>query len=351
MTTNDARALSLILLLASSGPALASDPDVAGARIDRLPAERELGRQLDRLVSATREARWLAWNVAAIDGGHDLCCRPERSGARCSLEPGERSWYGGDRAADGWSDATTILVRAEDGRIDEVRGLGGACPLDAGRRHVLIVQGVAPDASARWLGGLTRRDADPALVQKAATALAHHGGEAAFDELRRLALEGEGREARHAGTFWLGAARGMDGVRVLETIIEDEERAIDEVEHAVFALSISKDATRIERLTRLARHDPRHEIRSAALFWLAQAAGERAAETIGDALRDDPDTRVKEQAVFALSQLPPGEGVPRLIEVARSNRNPEVRRAAMFWLGQSGDDRALAFFEEVLGRE
>jgi hypothetical protein len=28
----------------------------------------------------------------------------------------------------------------------------------------------------------------------------------------------------------------------------------------------------------------------------------------------------------------------------------EVRKTAMFWLGQSGDPRALASFEEVLGR-
>jgi hypothetical protein len=34
--------------------------------------------------------------------------------------------------------------------------------------------------------------------------------------------------------------------------------------------------------------------------------------------------------------------------VARKNRNKEVRKDAMFWLGQSGDPRALAFFEEVL---
>jgi hypothetical protein len=53
--------------------------------------------------------------------------------------------------------------------------------------------------------------------------------------------------------------------------------------------------------------------------------------------------------VFALSQLPRDRGVPLLIDVARSaHRHPAVRRAAMFWLGQSGDPRAIEFFEEVL---
>ena len=51
---------------------------------------------------------------------------------------------------------------------------------------------------------------------------------------------------------------------------------------------------------------------------------------------------------FALSQMPASEGVPLLINVARTNPNREVRKQAMFWLGQSGDERAVRFFEDVL---
>jgi hypothetical protein len=36
--------------------------------------------------------------------------------------------------------------------------------------------------------------------------------------------------------------------------------------------------------------------------------------------------------------------------VARSNKNAAVRKQAMFWLGQSKDQRAVRFFEEVLLR-
>ncbi|MCU1275995.1 MAG: hypothetical protein JWO48_3426, partial [Bryobacterales bacterium] len=32
------------------------------------------------------------------------------------------------------------------------------------------------------------------------------------------------------------------------------------------------------------------------------------------------------------------------------NKNPAVRKQAMFWLGQSHDQRAVHFFEEVLLR-
>ena len=91
-------------------------------------------------------------------------------------------------------------------------------------------------------------------------------------------------------------------------------------------------------------------VRSESIFWLAQKAGNKAAAAITERIEQDPDTEVKKKAVFALSQLPKDEGVPRLITLARSHRDPHVREKAMFWLGQSGDPRALAFFEEVLTR-
>jgi hypothetical protein len=117
---------------------------------------------------------------------------------------------------------------------------------------------------------------------------------------------------------------------------------------AVMATALHGDSSVPDRLMKFAREGQDRGVRSTALFWLSQRAGERAAGSITEAIDRDPDTQVKRQAVFALSQLPRDQAVPRLIEVARTNKNPEVRRQAMFWLGQSQDPRALAFFEDVL---
>jgi HEAT repeat protein len=57
---------------------------------------------------------------------------------------------------------------------------------------------------------------------------------------------------------------------------------------------------------------------------------------------------VRKRAVFAISQLPTDQSVPKLIDLAKTHRDPEVRKQAMFWLGQSGDARAVSFFESVL---
>jgi HEAT repeat protein len=91
------------------------------------------------------------------------------------------------------------------------------------------------------------------------------------------------------------------------------------------------------------------EARTSALFWLGQEAAATVNQDLaGVATAEDEDQEVREAAVFALSQRPSDEGVPYLMDVARTARQKETRQSAMFWLAQSGDDRVLAFFEEIL---
>ena len=102
-------------------------------------------------------------------------------------------------------------------------------------------------------------------------------------------------------------------------------------------------------LMKIARDEGRPDgSRKQALFWVAQAAGDRVAGPAPE--RKDEDSEIRKQAVFALSQRRNDEAVGALIQVARNNRDPEVRRTAMFWLGQRTDPRVIAFFDEILRR-
>jgi HEAT repeat protein len=123
-------------------------------------------------------------------------------------------------------------------------------------------------------------------------------------------------------------------------------------EHAVFPATLADSVIVWPELLRLARDTsvPAGTRRS-AVFWLGQAAGDAATRGLADLVDDGGvDRSVQEHAVFALSQRPADEGVPALIRIARTHRDPEVRKKALFWLGQSGDPRALALFEEILLR-
>jgi hypothetical protein len=95
------------------------------------------------------------------------------------------------------------------------------------------------------------------------------------------------------------------------------------------------------------------EARKSALFWVGQeAASGVSTELAGVAVEEDEDQEVRDAAVFALSRRPPDEGLPFLMELARTAPQARTRKSAFFWLAESGDERVIPFFEEILlGRE
>jgi HEAT repeats len=157
-----------------------------------------------------------------------------------------------------------------------------------------------------------------------------------------------GGEPRTDGTSF-GTVSPDDAVQFLlspDVLRNARERAADQM---IFS-SILADTESWPGLLRVAQlHDLSSAPRKAAVFWLAQAAGEKATEGLRSIIGDDSDElEVRKQAVFALSQIHSDETIDALIEIARTNREPEIRKNAMFWLGQTGSPRAIAFFEEIL---
>jgi hypothetical protein len=120
--------------------------------------------------------------------------------------------------------------------------------------------------------------------------------------------------------------------------------------HSIMPAILADSAEVWPGLLRIAKAGDRpRETRKAAVFWLSQAAGDAAAAGLEEiVLDDDEDFTVRKSAVFALSQLPDDEGVPILVRIARTHQDPRILKQAIFWLGQSGDPRAIALFEELL---
>jgi len=349
----------------AAASATAQDADreprgIENARLEQRAAGGDLAADV-RAAAGTTGVVWVGYAVPAVRADGGMCCYEEddESNRVCGVcRLGRRGAYMSTVAADPDENAelegrkeVRVLVRFEDGELTRIQTFSAACVIDAGDARIAWLTDVDGDASVQWLAGIvdgwTRAAQRPQdTIDGALSSLAMHAGSAAFGRLQEWATGRHPRKLREQAIFWLGAARGEEAWPILVSLVNDSpDKGIRD--RAVFAAYVAKQSGTVDLLIDAARHDDSTQVRRSALMWLAQLAGDRAVAAIQDAL-DDPDTAVKRHAVFALSQLPADRGVPLLIGIARENPNPEVRKQALFWLGQTGDDRALAFIEELL---
>ena len=344
----------VVLDAGTAPPQAAPTPEipVRSTRIERRDASAGLSATVTAIQRADNGPLWIGWTVPAV-ASNDAHGNRWGDGdvGRCALDDD-----GEIRNAHGINSGTrrlVILVRSQDGQITRVAFTDERCAVDAGARPVYFLSGVSPDQSVALMAALVRETGPAGAAgrkhrprEQALPALALHGTLAADTALAEFVKPGQERDLRRDAAFWIGAARGAAGAATVERLARDD--ADDDFrEHLTFVLTLVGDRG-IDTLITLARHDASAKVRGQALFWLGQKAGQRAVDTVAAAVVDDPDREVRKKAVFSLSQLPKDEGVPKLIAVARSHRDPEVRKQAMFWLGQSGDERAVRFFEDVL---
>ena len=240
----------------------------------------------------------------------------------------------------------------------------------------------ANEESLNFLRALAESNQSDKVVEHATVAIALHDDPRVADVLKTLVRNSKNRDVRRTAVHWLGFI-GVE-TSFLSDIIRNESEDEDVRRSAGHALGISSDPasinalislyanvahrevrrnlihsisinqnqdTAIDFLIKLARTEREGEARNQALFWLGQKAGDKSLGVLKDVVeKEDADTEVQKHAVFVISRRPVEEAVPLLIKIARTHQKPEVRRQAIFWLGRTGDARALAFFEEILGK-
>jgi hypothetical protein len=325
-------ALIFALILGASilGSALAQQPDVQqphlqNARLETRAAAGGLDATLRSIVDAQSSPGWVGYAVPIVPGDRQMCCWNDH-GRGCLLEPSNngRTVVVSNNQTVKLEGPThlVVLYRIENRQVGKIRSFSPECELDAGGLPFIWLTGVNAAESVKLLEGVVKDTA----------------GSAARDQVRR-ADSAISAIAMHSDP---AAERALEDL--LGPSQPDQVRG-----KAVSGLAQRNSAPALNLLVGIAHNDKSPHVRGQALFWLAQRASQKVAESaINDAIANDPETEVKKKAVFALTQMPAGQGVPLLIQVARTNRNPEVRKQAMFWLGQSKDERALAFIEEVL---
>jgi hypothetical protein len=281
------RGAALVVLAALVAAASAAPPlqaKLLGGKVEHRAAA-------DPAVEAARlggaETVWLAWTVAAR-GSETICGFGRGSRAwGMALDEDESSWGTRDDAPQIAVSRVEIYAAVRGGQVRQLQFASEGCPVQAGERRVVWLDGITPAASVGFVARLAER----------------RGGAKGDDEIAERALAG---------------------------------------------LAFHADPAAPLALVHLGREGVTEELRAQSLFWLAQTGEPRAARWIREAIARDPASEVREQGVFALSQL--ADGTTELLAILRESGDREVKRQAIFWLGQSDDPRATAELERLLTR-
>ncbi len=351
---------SLLVFIAAAS---AQQPKLKNAKVETVSAGASLQNTVKSIVEKQSGPAWMGYSIPVTRKERTMCCSGSNAQDAtgccqgCRLEREGQGFFNTSSQSECSplepADFAFVMLRMEGQKITKVRTFTPECPLDAAGLTVYWLTEANPAQSLDLLtqiaepqdaNGFSRKH-DP--TREAVRAVALHNIPQADAVLGRWTGAGNPEWLREQAALMLGIERGKVGLTILRSAIrQDPSEAFRRKALIGFALSDQPEA--VQDLIYLAKNDGGTEVRSQALFWLAQRAGKKEVAQITDSIENDPETEVKRKAVFALSQMPKDEGVPLLIQVARNNKNPEVRREAIRWLGFSNDPRALDFIEQIL---
>jgi len=206
----------------------------------------------------------------------------------------------------------------------------------------------AADESFAFLRGRFENGGSHEIQKNLIFTMSIHDSPDVLPFLKGTALSRHDTDIRKSAIFWIGNMKGPESFRALKDI-SAQVQGTELRKQVVFAYSMRSEEEAIQEMLRIARNDKDREVRKNAIFWLGQKASNETAMFLKGVVEgSDEDDDLKKSAVFAISQLPKDQSVPLLISIAKSNRSAAVRKNAIFWLGQTGEEEALQFFEELL---
>ena len=107
----------------------------------------------------------------------------------------------------------------------------------------------------------------------------------------------------------------------------------------------------VDLLIKTARSDSDPEARKQALVQLSKRICEHREFVSEPDEKVDAETQKQKYEVLAIAKQRSYDPIPRLIDLAKTHPKTVIRRHALYYLGHSGDERALAFFEELVLKE
>ncbi len=256
--------------------------------------------------------------------------------------------------------------------------------IDIRRRAVMLAIAIDDERTAPILLDVIRNDPDPEIRANAAMAITHLSGAEAVKISRELIEQDQPPRVMKRLLLGLGEADDPEAGELLMEIAGDEDRDPDVRGIALLALGDREEPRTMKYLQRVFEQSDDEDIQQKALvalsrfgddkdlqswfmaqvkdsnnsidtrkmclFWAVESENLDVAE-IRSLYDEADDPELRKQVIFAVSELDSDAGVDLLIDIARNDPSPDMRQMAIFWLGDSGDDRALEYLEELLSEE
>jgi len=161
----------------------------------------------------------------------------------------------------------------------------------------------------------------------------------------------ENTDARRSALTALSMSRSAAMLPVFENLFETmPARELKRVALRGVGRNDNSDAA-ATYLIRVADTEKDIELRKSAIANLGRIAGQKSLGALTSTIDGDTDVELQKQAVLALARRTKDESIPILIRVARNHPKMPVRKAAIQVLGQTHDERAIAFFSELLSKD
>ena len=191
------------------------------------------------------------------------------------------------------------------------------------------------------------------LAERAVFAVALHDDARVDSMLIEMIRRPTAEPMRSRAIYWLGHTPETQTKNTLFTEIVRNTQESNDVRHqAMSALAMSRSAGTLTLFQNLFETMTARELKRRALTGIARNDNSDAAATyLIRVAEGDADVDLQKQAVVAIGKLPKDKAVPILIRTARSHPKMAVKKVAIQVLGQTGDERAIAFFRELLSKD
>jgi hypothetical protein len=167
-------------------------------------------------------------------------------------------------------------------------------------------------------------------------------------ETRQIRTYVGGRWKADAGVTDLGTVSAPDAARWLLGVAEQGSERI--AGSALSAATLADSADAGPALLRIIADSKRpNGVRSSAMNWLGEVAGEKVAARLDSIAYEPGDRELRQQAIMALSRRPADEAVPSLLKMVESLPDRELRRTAVQALANTKDPRAIAWITRTVG--